>query len=76
MLILIKIKTILFLFFQYQIKDLDKKTENTAEQNFKALERQINKLVEECANHNLKKEFREALEKSKEACNKEKTLRK
>jgi hypothetical protein len=33
-------------------------------------------LVEECANHNLKKEFREALEKSKEACNKEKTLRK
>jgi hypothetical protein len=32
--------------------------------------------VEECANHNLKKEFREALEKAKEACTKEKTLRK
>ena len=55
---------------------MDKKAENTADNSFKTLERQINKLVEECANHNLKKEFRDALEKAKEACVKEKTLRK
>ena len=33
-------------------------------------------MVEECVTHNLKKEFRDSLEKAKEACVKEKTLRK
>ena len=61
---------------QYQFKDLDKKQENSVELNLKNIERKINKLVEDCANHNLKKEFRESLEKAKEAVSLEKTLRK
>ena len=60
----------------YQFKDLDKKPENSVELNLKNIERKINKLVEECAKHNLKKEFRDSLEKAKEAVTLEKTLRK
>lgn len=62
----------------YQTKtkiDLTKKIEGGPEEQFKILEREINTLIEESAMANLKGNNSEALEKAKEAVNKEKNLR-
>ncbi|EGR28423.1 hypothetical protein IMG5_176090 [Ichthyophthirius multifiliis] len=63
-------------FYETKMKlELNKKPEATPEENFKAAEKEINALVEKSALANLKGNSSEALEKAKEAYNKEKNLR-
>lgn len=56
--------------------DLDKRDEQTPEESFKKMEKEINKLLDECAIAASKNQFPEALEKAKEAVSKEKNLKK
>ena len=56
--------------------DLDKKLEQSPEEIFKKMEKDINKLIDECAITSSKGQFAEALEKAKEAVSKEKNLKK
>lgn len=56
--------------------DLDKKLEQSPEENFKKAEKDINRLIDDSAVASSKGQFTEALEKAKEAVSKEKTLKK
>ncbi|EGR33380.1 hypothetical protein IMG5_054890, partial [Ichthyophthirius multifiliis] len=63
-------------FYETKMKlDLNKKIEVNAENNFKNMEQEINDLIEKSAQSNLKGNLNEALEKAKEAFNKEKNLK-
>lgn len=54
---------------------IDKVPDQTPESNFKALEKEINTLLEASALSNVKGNLNESLEKAKDAVNKEKLLR-
>jgi len=54
---------------------LTKGAESGPEEQFKILEKEINKLIEDSAIAKVKGNLPEALEKAKDAFNKEKTLR-
>lgn len=57
------------------ILGLQDKIDSGAEEQYKVLEKEINTLIEDSAVANLKGNLSEALEKAKEAYNKEKNLR-
>ena len=55
--------------------ELNKKPDANPEDNFKNLEKEINGLIEKSAQANIKGNLNDALEKAKDAFNKEKNLR-
>jgi intraflagellar transport protein 88 len=60
---------------KYQ-EELNKKNNNNPEENFRKLEKEVNTLLEEATSFKIEGSYQDALEKAKEAVNKEKNLRK
>ena len=56
-------------------KPIEEKKEKTEEENFKDLEEEVHRLLEESAVCKVKKQLTEALQKAKEAASKEKKIR-
>ena len=60
---------------QVTSKPIEEKKEKTEEENFKEMEEEVHRLLEDSAKCKLKKELTEALAKAKEAASKEKKIR-
>lgn len=56
-------------------KPLEEKKEKSEEENFKQLEEEVHRILEESARLKLNKQMNEALQKAKEAASKEKKIR-
>mmetsp|Transcript_39541 Transcript_39541/g.38031 ORF Transcript_39541/g.38031 Transcript_39541/m.38031 type:complete len:127 (+) Transcript_39541:21-401(+) len=54
---------------------LEPKKEKSEEENFKEMEEEVHRLLEESAENKMKKNFNEALNKAKDAASKEKKIR-
>ena len=56
-------------------KPIEEKKEKSEEENFKDLEEEVHRLLEESARHKVDRQLTEALTKAKEAASKEKKIR-